>query len=300
LALVLSDRLEQAHASSIKRLEDRNRALQTALDELHAAQAELVEKQKLEHELALARDIQMSLLPPALPVLHGFDFGAKLLPMSQVGGDFYDFIHLDDELIGIAVGDVSGHGMPAALIMAITLALLRAEACRGCSPSDVLRSVNNELLKLGSRRMFVTVLYGVLHPSTGDFVYACAGHEPPVLSLPGIAPCFPDFKGGRLLGLYDDVVFNDNSLALPPAGSFVLYTDGVIEARSVGREFFGEERLTELVGQARYWPAQVVCEGLMGAVASHGAGLPQQDDITVLCVRRLSGDSPDQQHARGE
>ncbi len=130
LARVLGQRLEQAHEQSIRRLEDRNRALQAALDELHLAQAELVEKQKLEHELALARDIQTSLLPPGLPSIDGFDFGARLLPMSQVGGDFYDFVELGNGDLGLAVGDVSGHGMPAALIMALTVALLRAEANR--------------------------------------------------------------------------------------------------------------------------------------------------------------------------
>lgn len=300
LARVLGERLGQAHASSLKRLEERNRALQAALDELHAAQTELIDKQMLEHELALARDIQMDLLPPALPALKGFDFGAKLAPMRQVGGDFYDFIQLGDGELGIAIGDVSGHGMPAALIMAITLALLRAEACRGCSPGEVLRSLNRELLKLGSTRMFVTVLYGVLHPSSGDFVFACAGHEPPVLSLPGTAPCFPDFRGGPLLGLFEDVTLSNYTLALPPDGSFVLYTDGVIETRNLDREFFSEERLMDLVLQAGTWSAQTVCEGIMAAVASHGAGLPQQDDITVICARRLGKQAGDELRAQGE
>jgi phosphoserine phosphatase RsbU/P len=299
LARVLGERLEQAHAGSITRLEDRNRALQVALDELHAAQAELVEKQKLEHELALARDIQISLLPPALPVLRGFDFGARLLPMSQVGGDFYDLIQLGGDQIGISVGDVSGHGIPAALIMAITLALLRAEACQGCAPSQVLSSVNRELLKLGSRRMFVTALYGVLDASTGQFVYARAGHEPPVLSLPGSAPRFPDLVAGRLLGLFDDIVLKDDMLTLPPGASLVMYTDGVIEARSTDREFFGEERLTDMVLKARSWPAQAVCDSLMAAVAAHVGGLPQQDDITVLCVQRLSAGDAGEREARG-
>ena len=104
LARVLGERLEQANVGQIRRLEERNRALQAALDQLHAAQAELVEKQKLEHELALARDIQMSLLPAALPTYPGFDFGARLLPMSQVGGDFYDFIGLDDGELGHSRG----------------------------------------------------------------------------------------------------------------------------------------------------------------------------------------------------
>ncbi len=291
LARVLGRRLEEAHASSIHRLEERNRALQDALDQLHAAQAELVEKQKLEHELALARDIQTSLLPAFLPVFAGYDFGARLLPMSQVGGDFYDFVELADGNLGIAVGDVSGHGMPAALIMAITLALLRAEACRSRSPGDVLAAVNRELLKLGSRRMFVTVLYGVLDAATGEFTYARAGHEPPVVFLPGAEPALTRIGAGRLLGLFDDIVLADDRLTLPPGGTLLLYTDGVIEARSPDRAFFGEERLTDHVLRARTWPAQVVCDGLMAAVAEHVGGQPQQDDITILCARRLLQDT---------
>ena len=125
LARVLGERLDQAHANSIHSLEARNRDLQAALDQLHAAQTELIETRKLEHELALAREIQLSLLPSDLPRVPGYDFGARLLPMMQVGGDFYDFIPLDDSHLGVAVGDVSGHGVPAALIMAITVALLR-------------------------------------------------------------------------------------------------------------------------------------------------------------------------------
>ena len=289
LARVLSERLEQANVGAIRRLEDRNRALQATLDELHAAQAELVEKQKLEHELGLARDIQMSLLPPALPVMKGFDFGARLLPMSQVGGDFYDLIPLTDEDLGIAVGDVSGHGMPAALIMAITLALLRAEVCRGCLPSQVLRSVNRELLKLGSRRMFVTVLYGVLHTSTGEFEYARAGHEPPVFAVPGAVPYLEDLAEGRMLGLFEDVVLADSRLTLPPGGSLVLYTDGVIETRSAARDFFGEERLIDLVLRTQDWPAQAVCDRVLAEVAAHAAGLAQQDDITIVTAKRESG-----------
>lgn len=291
LARVLGQRLEQAHASSINRLEERNRALQAALDELHAAQAELVEKQKLEHELALARDIQMSLLPPSLPACNGFDFGARLLPMSQVGGDFYDFIQVDDGELGIAVGDVSGHGIPAALIMAISLAVLRAEACRKGSPSQVLAAVNRELLKLGSRRMFVTALYGILDLSTGHFAYSRAGHEPPVVSLPSEDPYLADLGAGRLLGLFDDVVLADDSLVIPPGGALVMYTDGVIETRNSNRAFFGEQRLTDLVRRTRDWSAQAMCDSVMAAVAAHGDGLPQQDDITVLCARRLAGDA---------
>jgi sigma-B regulation protein RsbU (phosphoserine phosphatase) len=287
LARVLGDRLDQAHSSSIHRLEERNRELQAALDQLHAAQAELIETRKLEHELALAREIQLSLLPTTLPLIPGYDFGARLLPMMQVGGDFYDFIALDSTHLGVAVGDVSGHGVPAALIMAITVALLRSEACRGCSPADVLTAVNGHLFKLGAHRMFVTALYGALEISTGEFTYARAGHEPLLLTHhEDDTPCFHLGGEGRLLGLFDQVSLNNATLTLKPGASLVLYTDGVIEARSRDRDFFGEERLSQLAFENRNMPAQALCDSIIAGVAAHSGEPAQADDITVVSVRK--------------
>lgn len=287
MARVLGERLEQAHNSSIRRLEERNRQLQQALDDLHAAQAELVETRKLEHELTLAREIQVSLLPKALPAIAGYDFGARLEPMMQVGGDFYDFIPLDETHLGIAVGDVSGHGVSAALIMAITVALLRAEACRGCSPAEVLTAVNSQLLKLGANRMFVTALYGTLDTASGAFTYARAGHEPLlVVSAEGEATCYQLAGQGRLLGLFDAVALNDATIMVSPGSALLLYTDGVIEARSPAREFYGEERLSELAAANYRITAQALCDRIIASVEQHTGQLPQSDDITVVGVRK--------------
>jgi sigma-B regulation protein RsbU (phosphoserine phosphatase) len=160
-----------------------------------------------------------------------------------------------------------------------------------------LSSVNRELLKLAGRRMFVTVLYGVLHPATGEFVYARAGHEPPVLAFSGDAALVAVLSSGRMLGLFEDAVLADSRLTVPPGGSLVLYTDGVIETRDSGRDFFGEQRLEDLVRQTRDGTAQAVCDAIMAAVAAHAEGLAQQDDITVVCAQRMprdgSGPQPD-------
>ena len=292
----LSERLEQANVGAIRRLEERNRALQAALDELHAAQAELVEKQKLEHELDLARDIQMSLLPPALPAVKGFDFGARLLPMSQVGGDFYDFIPLTDGNLGIAVGDVSGHGMPAALIMAITLALLRAEACSRlpAQPGAELRQsrtaqawqpphVCDRALRRASRR------HGRVR------IHACRTRASRRSRPPAKPPCLADLAGGRMLGLFEDVVLADSQLTLPPGGSLVLYTDGVIETRSAERDFFGEERLLDLVlqdaGLAR--PGRVRPRDGRGSSARRGTGATgRHHDRMAKRESGVGGDRP--------
>jgi serine phosphatase RsbU (regulator of sigma subunit) len=287
MARVMGDRLEQAHTGSIRRLEERNRQLQQALDELHAAQVELVETRKLEHELALAREIQMSLLPKELPRFGGYDFGARLLPMMQVGGDFYDFIALDERRIGVAVGDVSGHGVSAALIMAITVALLRAGACRGCSPAEVLTAVNAQLLNLGANGMFVTALYGTLDIDSGEFTYARAGHEPVLMTgADGLDAGYDDNGGGRLLGLFDTVALQEATVRLSASGALVLFTDGVIEARSAAREFFGEDRLSELAAAHSGLGAQALCDRIVEAVKEHAGGQAQSDDITVIAIRR--------------
>jgi len=157
-----------------------------------------VEKEKLEHELQVARRIQSSLLPAQRPVSPGCDFGALMQPMSAVGGDFYDFVEFPDGRVGIAVGDVSDHGVPAALFMSMTVTLLRTAARRDASgsaaePAAVLRSVNRGLLEFDMSGMFVTVLYGVFDPRQREFSYARAGHEQPLLQVAPdpVAPTAP-------------------------------------------------------------------------------------------------------------
>jgi serine phosphatase RsbU (regulator of sigma subunit) len=183
LVQTLSLRLIESEQSTIRDLHAKNDKLAEALRALQVAQAQLVAKEKLEHELEVARRIQSSLLPSARPASPGYDFGALMQPMSAVGGDFYDFIEFPDGRLGLAIGDVSDHGVPAALFMSMTVTLLRTAARREAAPADVLRSVNRGLLEFDMSGMFVTVLYGVLDPGQREFAYARAGHEPPLLHL---------------------------------------------------------------------------------------------------------------------
>jgi phosphoserine phosphatase RsbU/P len=189
----LSLRLIESEQTTIRDLHAKNESLAQALHALQAAQAQLVENEKLEHELQVARRIQSSLLPSERPACPGYDFGALMQPMSAVGGDFYDFVQFPDGRVGIAVGDVSDHGVPAALFMTMTVTLLRTHARRDASgsaaePADVLRSVNRGLLEFNMSGMFVTVLYGVFDPRQREFSYARAGHEQPLLQLGPAAP----------------------------------------------------------------------------------------------------------------
>jgi len=159
----LSLRLRDDDNAMIRDLTEKNRQLAIAYQELQAAQAQIVEQEKLEHELSLARDIQESILPYDLALMEGFDFGARMLPARAVGGDLYDFIQLDQDSVGISIGDVSDKGVPAAIFMALYCSLLRAEAPHAISPIDVLLRVNRHLLDLHEAKMFVTALYGVLN-----------------------------------------------------------------------------------------------------------------------------------------
>jgi phosphoserine phosphatase RsbU/P len=287
LARVMSDRLEAAHRTAIADLEEKNRQLQQAADELRAAQAEIIEKKQIEHELELAREIQLSILPLRMPQKAGYDFGARLLPMSSIGGDFYDFIPLGPDRLGIAIGDVAGHGVPAALVMAVTVAVLRAEGCQGCSPCEVLARVNRELLKLSGKQMFVTVLYGVLDTLSGAFLYARAGHEPPLLLSPS-GSVFLDDGRGPLLGVFDAPAFKEATVRLESRSSLVLYTDAVVEARDGHGVFFDARRFMQTVSEHAQAGAQEVCDGVTAAVAGFSSARSQQDDITVLCVQTMA------------
>ena len=222
----LSLRLIESEQSTIRDLHAKNESLAQALHALQAAQAQLVEKEKLEHELEVARRIQRSLLPSQRPARPGYDFGALMQPMSAVGGDFYDFVEFPDGRVGIAVGDVSDHGVPAALFMSMTVTLLRTAARRDASaaaaePADVLRSVNRGLLEFDMSGMFVTVLYGVLDPRQREFSYARAGHEQPLLQLGAAASVAGQPRSAEESGLWivDRSAWGAASAAKPAAPS---------------------------------------------------------------------------------
>lgn len=286
---VLSRRLQNSHDAAIRDMQDKNRQLTQAYEELKAAQAQIVEKEKLERELQVAHKIQMSLLPRHLPQWAGFDFGASIAPMTAVGGDFFDFIALDENRLGIAVGDVSGHGVPAALFMALTVTLLRAEACRDCSPGEALRSVNRQILRFNDEGMFVTILYGVLDLAAQRFTYVRAGHEPIVLCDKLGQVVYLPLPRGQILGLFDDLTLEEQTVAVSPGNTLLLYTDGVVEARDPHNNMFGEETLLAAVcaTQSSQQSAQAICDQMLKEVSAFSSGLAPSDDITLVCVKAM-------------
>jgi serine phosphatase RsbU (regulator of sigma subunit)/CRP-like cAMP-binding protein len=239
---------------------------------------------RIEHELELAGEIQKSMLPRSVPRLEGYEFGACMIPAKSVGGDFYDFIPMGDDFLGIAIGDVSGKGIPAALFMAMVRSLLRAEAHTGRSPEIVLRSVSRHLMDMNDE-MFVTVLFGVLNRATGQFDYVRAGHEPPI---------FCDGKGavqrlaksnGQALGVVDEIALDVRTVTLSEGCMLVLYSDGLSDATNPQDARFGYDGVVRTIGRLARSPAQRVCDELVKAVADYQAGALQHDDITVVVMR---------------
>jgi serine phosphatase RsbU (regulator of sigma subunit) len=281
---VLSTRLRDANNATIRDLQDKNRQLTQAYHDLQAAQDQIIEQETLARELQVARNIQEHMLPRSLPIMAGFDFSACMVPARVVSGDFYDFIPLDDERLGIVIADVCGKSLPAALLMALTRSLLRAEASRDSAPSDVLRSVNRHLLDMNDSRTFVTMLYGVLHQRTREFTYVRAGHELPVVISSGGEVIVPDLGLGQPVGILPQPALDLQTVVIPSGGVLLLYTDGVTEAVGPDGSFFETERLYETARQASGSSAQTICDRLLEAVTAHRGPAPQADDVTLVAV----------------
>jgi sigma-B regulation protein RsbU (phosphoserine phosphatase) len=242
---------------------------------------------KLEHELSLAREIQNSMLPRAIPPLEGYEFSARMIPAKSVGGDFFDFIQLGESLLAIAIGDVSDKGVPAALFMAMVRSLLRAEIHPGRPLQRVLRSVNHHLIDMNDKDMFVTILFGVLDSSTHHFQYVRAGHETPI---------FFDAQGsfkrltktrGQALGVIEEITLDEQTIELPKGSILLLCSDGIPEAPNRQNISFGYDGIVRTVGRMPGASAQAVCDELIKAVVSHQAGSPQHDDMTIVMVRAV-------------
>lgn len=281
----LSLRLRDTEQATIRDLQEKNRQLNQAYQELQSAQAQIIEKERLERELQVAREIQMSILPDKLPIFDGYDFGAQILPARAVGGDLYDFVTLNQHNLGIMIGDVSDKGVPAALFMALTSSLLRAEASLDLQPSEVLLQVNRHLMDMNHAKMFVTALYGILSPESGKFDYARAGHETPLLVTADGETWSPPRNAGQILGIFPDPLIDEQSITIPPGGTLILYTDGVTDSTNDQGEFFDCQGMETVLQENHHLSAQELCEKMMAEILQHQGSSPQQDDITVVAIK---------------
>jgi sigma-B regulation protein RsbU (phosphoserine phosphatase) len=248
------------------------------------------EKERFESELRVAHDIQMSFLKkifPPFPNRDDFSLYAAIKPAREVGGDLYDFALLDDSRIFFYIGDVSDKGVPASLIMAMTMTLMkRASLQPGITPAGILHQVNVTLAEGNENVMFVTLFIGILNVTTGELAFSNAGHNPPVI-LSAHGECsFLKLPDGLVLGVMPETQYCDATVVLERGDAIVTYTDGVTEAMNPEGELYSERRLQETVAGLSDRSVEDAVAAIFGSVKAHAAGAPQSDDIAVLAVRR--------------
>ena len=265
----------------------------------------------------LFRSIQLRLLPSEVPIVTGFELAGGSTPSKQVGGDYFDFIPLPDGRMGIAVADVSGKGIPAALLMSNLQASLQGQVLHEAPVTEVVGRMNELLARSTDAHMFATFFYGVLEPDTGRIAGVNAGHEPPlVIRGDGSTEELP--AGGLILGMLPGQSYRECEAVLGPGDVMVLYTDGITEAMGPGTRipgmdlhalpssdertgqtdddedddeeivtnFFGEERLREVAVAHRHEGAASIHRAILDAVARHVRDVPQSDDVTLVVIKR--------------
>jgi predicted ester cyclase len=252
-----------------------------------AFEQEIRMREHIEQELRIARLIQQTLLPKTLPQLPSYDVAAYYQPAREVGGDFYDFMELDDGRLGLVVGDVTDKGVPAALVMATTRTMLRASAQRLFSPGEVLRRANDALVTDIPPNMFITCLYAILEPESGRLVYANAGHDLPYRRTRESTAAEELRATGMPLGLMPGMSYEEKEIVLEGGESVLFYSDGLVEAHDpTTREMFGFPRLQGLVGTHREGGSSLIGFLLSELTRFTGEGWEQEDDITLVTLER--------------
>lgn len=256
-----------------------------AIEEARLRQ-EAAARQRLEQELAMARDIQQRLLPEHPPQVPGWSIEVVWQSARQVGGDFYDFVQLPDGRLGVVIADVSDKGMPAALIMTLSRSLMQASAISHISPAEALARTNYLLLRDTQGEMFVSIFYAIINPESGQMFFASAGHNPPFLCRANGGEMIPLEAQGIVLGVVEDPVLEDEVVNLEIGDTLVLYTDGVTEAVNASQEEFGEQRLCQIVCGLRTEDLGAVRRAVLASLHEFSQGLPPFDDITLVLLRR--------------
>jgi phosphoserine phosphatase RsbU/P len=241
--------------------------------------------ERTEYEMKTARAIQASFLPEASPVLDNYELAALSIPASQVGGDFYDFIPLGKNKWGIVIADVSGKGVPAALFMALSRTLVRADTNGELSAADAIQKANHHITETSRFGMFVTLFYGVLDLNKKVFQYVNAGHNPPLLLGQNHHDITMLKAKGIALGVLDDINFEQKEIPLNGDDMLVLYTDGITEAVNGSNEQFGQERLSKIIHDNGSMKAQELVDTIKHTVFDFAIGQPQHDDFTVVVLK---------------
>ncbi|MFQ6094466.1 MAG: PP2C family protein-serine/threonine phosphatase [bacterium] len=243
-------------------------------------------KERIMRDLIMAREIQMSLLPKKDPQLPGVDIAGRNIPAQEVGGDYYDFVPLKENRLVIALGDVSGKGIPAALLMSNLQAALRSQTTTSPLPKESIAQINGLLHSCTDSQKFVTLFYGIFDVNTRSLRYTNAGHNPPILVDPQGGHTVLDI-GGLVLGVLPQFPYEEGAIDLNPGQVLVLYSDGITEAVDEKEAQFGEERLIQTVREHADLGAAEISEKILGRVRTFARAVPQQDDMTLVVLKVL-------------
>jgi len=271
--------------------EDLEITINKTLEEIRLQRKAVIEHDQLisiQRDLNVAREIQKGILPqtfPPFPHRKEFDIFASMVAAKEVGGDFYDFFLIDNDRVGIVIGDVSGKGIPAAIFMAVSRTLIRATGIKGMSPGECLSYVNNLLCNESVSCMFVTVFYAILNTKTGEMEYANAGHNPPYILNNNGQYRILESLGDIVLGVYDGIEFKTGSTTIKPQEGILLYTDGVTEAFNTKGEEYTDDRLRNLLSAFENNDVEKVINAIVEDVKLFSHRAPQSDDITLLFLK---------------
>jgi serine phosphatase RsbU (regulator of sigma subunit) len=254
----------------------------------HARLAEIEQAEKiLAKDLEQAAIIQQGLLPSTAPIIPGLDLAGFNAACRTVGGDYYDYLEYPDGLLGIALGDVSGKAMPAALLMTSLQARVRVLAEASSDVAEIITRLNRHTAANCPSNRFITFFFGIVDPQTGALSYANAGHNPPILvRSDGRAETLDG--GGLVMGLFENCRYDRYDAQLNPGDLLVLYSDGVTEANNVAGEEFGEDRLLETIRLNRHRNAGELMMAINGALTTFTAGAATADDVTLLILKKTS------------
>ncbi len=245
---------------------------------------EAAARKVLEHELSIAHDLQMSMLPRDLPARPEIVVAARLQPARSIGGDLYDFV-LEGGRLWFIIADVAGKSVAAALYMAVAKTLFRATAVRGATVADVATRMNHELARENERMTFVTAIVGALDLATGVLTLVDAGHNPVVLISPEGRLSTPALEKRMAFGIVEDMTYVETTISLEAETTMVLYTDGATDARNAAGEQFGIERLDRAITDAAHLMPEAIVHHVATAVERFEAGAPPEDDLTLLVLR---------------
>jgi sigma-B regulation protein RsbU (phosphoserine phosphatase) len=247
------------------------------------------ERERMKKELEIARNVQIGLLPKKNPTINGFDIGGICLPAKEVGGDYFDFVTLGPQKLGIAIGDVSGKGVPAAIYMTLTKGILQSHADETVSPRLVLNKVNKLLYRNIEKNSFVSMFYAVLDGAEKTLTFARAGHNPGIMISQKDGSNQDLNTDGIALGLEEGIVFNqmlkEQTIKLSSGDTLVFYTDGFTEAMNLVQEEYGEERFVNLISSNRTLSAQDLIKILVKSINDFSREAPQHDDMTVVVIK---------------